>query len=130
MMIFMRYICEMRFHVLVSEFMKETECHNIGMLMNMQANALKMQDFYRNQLPNSPKAQKPLITLIKCSHILTQFISYLIKSFLLNVSKNDIETLRDAKEWKMLILKRMLVYNEKGIAQNFTMKIIMGKFLL
>ena len=89
-----------------------------------------MQDFYRNQLPNSPKAQKPLITLIKCSHILTQFISYLIKSFLLNVSKNDIETLRDAKEWKMLILKRMLVYNEKGIAQNFTMKIIMGKFLL
>ena len=30
----------------------------------------------------------------------------------------------------MLILKRMLVYNEKGIAQNFTMNIIMGKFLL
>ena len=130
MMIFMRYICEMRFHVLVLEFMKETEWHNIGMLMNIQANALKMQDFYRNQLPNSRKAQKPLITLIKCSHILTRFISYLIKSFLLNVSKNDIETLRDAKEWKMLILKRMLVYNEKGIAQNFTMNIIMGKFLL
>ena len=89
------------------------------MLMNMQENALQMQDFYRNQLPNSPKAQKPLITLIKCSHILTQFLSDLIKSFLLNVSKNDIEILRDAKEWKMLILKRMLVYIEKVTLQVF-----------
>ena len=34
----------MRFHVLILEYMKETEWHNIGMLMNMQANALKMQD--------------------------------------------------------------------------------------
>ena len=35
----------MRFHVLVSECTKEIEWHNIGMLMNMQANALKMQDY-------------------------------------------------------------------------------------
>ena len=28
----------------------------------------------------------------------------------MNISKNDIKILRDAKEWKMLILKRMLVY--------------------
>ena len=35
----------MRFHVLVSECIKEIECHNTGMLMNMQTNALKMQDY-------------------------------------------------------------------------------------
>ena len=35
----------MRFYVLTPECMKETEWHNIGMLMNMQANALKMQDY-------------------------------------------------------------------------------------
>ena len=35
----------MRFLVLVSKCMKETEWHNIGMLMNMQANVLKMQDY-------------------------------------------------------------------------------------
>ena len=34
----------MIFHVLIPECMKETEWHNIGMLMNMQANALAMQD--------------------------------------------------------------------------------------
>ena len=39
------YIYEMRFHVLIPECMKETEWHNTGMLMNMQANALKMQDY-------------------------------------------------------------------------------------
>ena len=39
--------------------------------------------FLQNQLPNSPKAQKPLITLIKCSHMLTQFLSYLNKEFLI-----------------------------------------------
>ena len=44
LMIFMRYIYEMRFHVLVSECMKEIEWHNTGMLMNMQENALKIQD--------------------------------------------------------------------------------------
>ena len=45
MMIFKRYVYEMRFHVLLLECMKETEWHNTGMLMNMQANALKMQDY-------------------------------------------------------------------------------------
>ena len=45
MMIFMRYIYEMRFHILIPECMEETEQHNTGMLMNMQANALKMQDY-------------------------------------------------------------------------------------
>ena len=46
MMMFIRYIYEMRFHVLIPECMKEAECHNTCMLMmNMQANALKMQDY-------------------------------------------------------------------------------------
>ena len=44
MMIFIRYIYEMRFHVLIQECMQEIEWHKTGMLMNMQANALKMQD--------------------------------------------------------------------------------------
>ena len=35
----------MRFHVLVSECIKEIERHNTDMLMNMQTNALKMQDY-------------------------------------------------------------------------------------
>ena len=35
----------MRFHILVSKCMKETERHNTGMLMNMQANTLKIQDY-------------------------------------------------------------------------------------
>ena len=35
----------MRFHVLILECMKETEWYNTCMLMNMQANALKMQDY-------------------------------------------------------------------------------------
>ena len=35
----------MRFHVLVLEGMKKTKWHKTGMLMNMQANALKMQDY-------------------------------------------------------------------------------------
>ena len=35
----------MRFHVLILKCMKETEWHNTSMLMNMQANALKMQDY-------------------------------------------------------------------------------------
>lgn len=48
----------------------------------------------------------------------------------MNISKNDIIILRDAKEWKMLILKRMLVYMEKEIAQNYTIEITMGGFLL
>ena len=43
MMVFMRYIYEMRYHGLVSECTKETRWHNTGMLMNMQANALKIQ---------------------------------------------------------------------------------------
>ena len=38
----------MRFHILVSECTQETEWHNTVMLMNMQANALKMQD-YKNK---------------------------------------------------------------------------------
>ena len=45
MMMFMRYIYEMRFHVLIPECMKEIEWHNTGMLINTQANALKMQDY-------------------------------------------------------------------------------------
>ena len=39
------YIYEMRFLVLVSECVKETEWYNTGMLMNMKANALKMRDY-------------------------------------------------------------------------------------
>ena len=35
----------MGFLVLTLECMKETECHNTGMLLNMQANALKVQDY-------------------------------------------------------------------------------------
>ena len=35
----------MGFHFLVLECMKETEWHKTGMLMNMQTNALKMQDY-------------------------------------------------------------------------------------
>ena len=48
MMIFTRYIYEVRFHVLILECMKETKWHKTSMLMNMQANALKMQD-YKNK---------------------------------------------------------------------------------
>ena len=36
---------EMRVHVLVSVCMNEIEWQNTGMLMNMQANALKMQGY-------------------------------------------------------------------------------------
>ena len=43
-------IHEMRFHFLVSKCMKETEWHNTGMLMNMQANALKIQDHTNKRL--------------------------------------------------------------------------------
>ena len=35
----------MRFHVLIPEYMKENEWYNTGMLINMQANAFKMQDY-------------------------------------------------------------------------------------
>ena len=56
--------------------------------------------------------------------------SSLIKSFLLKIGNNDIKILRGAYKWKMLILKRMVVCIVKEITQNFTMKIIMGGFLL
>ena len=36
------YIYEMIFHVLIPKCMKGAKWHNTGMLMNMQANALKM----------------------------------------------------------------------------------------
>ena len=45
MMIFRKFIYEMRFRVLITKCMKETEQHNIGILMNTQANALKMKDY-------------------------------------------------------------------------------------
>ena len=45
MMIFRKDIYEMKFLVLTSECMKEIEWQNTGMLINMQANALKMQDY-------------------------------------------------------------------------------------
>ena len=35
----------MRFFVSIPGCMKEMEWHNTGMLMNMQANALKIQDY-------------------------------------------------------------------------------------
>ena len=44
MMKFKKDIDAMRFLVLIPECMKEMEWYNIGMLMNMQANALKTQD--------------------------------------------------------------------------------------
>ena len=47
MIMFKRYIYEMRFHVLVSQCMKETKWHNIGMLMNMWAIALKNAGLYK-----------------------------------------------------------------------------------
>ena len=56
--------------------------------------------------------------------------SSLIKSFLLNISNNDIKILRGAYKWKILILNRMVVCIVKEITQNFTMEIIMGGFLL
>ena len=45
LMIFMRYIYEMRFHVLIPKCMEEMEWYNTGMLIIMQANALKMLDY-------------------------------------------------------------------------------------
>ena len=45
MMVFRKDIYEMRCFVSTSECMKEIEWHNTCTLMNMQANALKMQDY-------------------------------------------------------------------------------------
>ena len=66
--------------------------------------------------------------MLSHSHLSPPFS--LIKSFLLNISNNDIKILRGSYKWKMLILKRMAVCIVKEITQNFTMEIIVGGFLL